>query len=172
MLGFFIGLMTAVIVIDCILLVLLVLIQLPKKDAGAGVAFGGAATDALFGAGSGTALTKITKYCAGLFLAGTLLLSVMHSYANNRKSSGVIDELGRVGSRPGEAAIVAPPTTNRPAPGLLTPNTNRPAPGLLTPNTNRLITPNTTAPSTATPATTTPAPATTQPAPSSQTTPQ
>ena len=54
--------------LDCILLVLLVLLQLPKKEAGAGMAFGGAATDALFGAGSGNVLTKITKYVAGHFL--------------------------------------------------------------------------------------------------------
>ena len=43
------------------------LIQLPKKDAGAGLAFGGGATDALFGAGSGNVLTKITKYAATVF---------------------------------------------------------------------------------------------------------
>ena len=41
---FFIGLLTVVLVLDCTLLILLVLIQLPKKDAGAGIAFGGAAT--------------------------------------------------------------------------------------------------------------------------------
>ena len=50
---FLIWLFTAVIFIDCVLLILLVLVQLPKKEAGAGMAFGGAATDALFGAGSG-----------------------------------------------------------------------------------------------------------------------
>ena len=42
----FIGLLTVAFVLDCVLLILLVLIQLPKKEAGAGVAFGGAATDA------------------------------------------------------------------------------------------------------------------------------
>ena len=46
--AFVIGLLTFVMVLDCLILVLLVLIQLPKKDAGAGLAFGGAATDALF----------------------------------------------------------------------------------------------------------------------------
>ena len=50
--GFLIGLLTVVMVLDCVALILLVLIQLPKKDAGAGLAFGGGATDALFGAGS------------------------------------------------------------------------------------------------------------------------
>src|ERR1035441_10511217 len=60
--GFLIGLFTVVMVLDCLVLILLVLIQLPKKEAGMGLAFGGAATDALFGAGSGNVLTKITKF--------------------------------------------------------------------------------------------------------------
>ena len=60
MIGFIIGLLTVILVLDCLFLVLLILIQLPKKEAGAGIAFGGGATDALFGAGSGNALTKIT----------------------------------------------------------------------------------------------------------------
>ena len=62
MLTFFIYLLTVVLVIDCVFLVLLVLVQLPKKEAGMGQAFGGAATDALFGAGSGNVLTKVTKW--------------------------------------------------------------------------------------------------------------
>src|SRR6266852_4586953 len=76
---FLIGLLTFVMVLDCLVLVLLVLIQLPKKDAGAGLAFGGSATDALFGAGSGTVLTKITKYAAGIFFVMAVILSVMQS---------------------------------------------------------------------------------------------
>ena len=65
--GFIIGLLTLFMVLDCMVLIFLVLIQLPKKEAGAGLAFGGAATDALFGAGSGNVLTKITKYAATIF---------------------------------------------------------------------------------------------------------
>jgi protein translocase SecG subunit len=56
---------------------LLVLIQLPKKEAGMGQAFGGGATDALFGSGSGNALTKMTKYAVGIFFVLTLLISVL-----------------------------------------------------------------------------------------------
>src|SRR5689334_21635513 len=76
---FLIGLLTLVMVVDCLVLIFLVLIQLPKKEAGAGLAFGGSATDALFGDGSGTVLTKITKYAAGTFFVLALLLSVMQS---------------------------------------------------------------------------------------------
>ena len=51
--SFIAGILTFFLVINCLLLILLVLVQLPKKDAGAGLAFGGGAADALFGAGSG-----------------------------------------------------------------------------------------------------------------------
>ena len=51
--SFFIGVLTFFLVVNCAVLILLVLIQLPKKDAGAGLAFGGGAADALFGAGFG-----------------------------------------------------------------------------------------------------------------------
>ena len=71
--GFLIGLLTVVMVLDCLALIFLVLIQLPKKDAGAGLAFGGAATDALFGAGSGNVLTKVTVAVSVVALPAKLL---------------------------------------------------------------------------------------------------
>jgi preprotein translocase subunit SecG len=73
--SFLVGILTFFVVINCLLLILLVLIQLPKKDAGAGMAFGAGAADALFGAGSGNALTKITKYATIIFLVTCLVLS-------------------------------------------------------------------------------------------------
>jgi preprotein translocase subunit SecG len=85
------GFLTVVLMLDCLFLILLILIQLPKKEAGAGVAFGGAATDALFGAGSGTALTKITKYCSGLFLGLALFLSILNAHRGG--SNSVADRL-------------------------------------------------------------------------------
>jgi len=93
--SFIIGLLTVILVLDCLLLLLLILIQLPKKEAGAGVAFGGGATDALFGAGSGTALTKITKYSAGVFLGLSLLLSVMRAQQANEGGRKFEEELKR-----------------------------------------------------------------------------
>jgi preprotein translocase subunit SecG len=85
--GFLIGLFTVVMVLDCVALIFLVLIQLPKKDAGAGLAFGGAATDALFGAGSGNVLTQITKYAATTFFVLAVVLSMMQSYYHRRTTS-------------------------------------------------------------------------------------
>lgn len=74
---FLIVLLTALLIIDCLILILLVLVQLPKKEAGMALAFGSGASDALFGAGSGNALTKMTKYCGGVFFALVVLLSIL-----------------------------------------------------------------------------------------------
>ena len=83
-----IGFLTFLLVVNCLILMLLVLIQLPKKEAGAGIAFGGGATDALFGSGSGNALTKMTKYFAAVFVGMALLLSLLNANRardNNRR---------------------------------------------------------------------------------------
>jgi len=79
------GILTFFLVVDCLLLILLVLIQLPKKEAGMGQAFGGGATDALFGAGSGTALTKVTKYVTVIFFLLTLTLSITNAHQNRNR---------------------------------------------------------------------------------------
>ena len=100
MMGLFIGLLTVVMVVDCLILIFLVLIQLPKKDAGAGLAFGASATDALFGAGSGTVLTKITKYAAGAFFVMAIFLSVLQSNYHRRSGRQLVEALERAGAAP------------------------------------------------------------------------
>src|SRR5947208_4195096 len=82
-----VGILSFFLIIACLLLILLVLIQLPKKEAGMGQAFGGGATDALFGAGSGTALTKMTKYTTGIFFVLTLLLWVLKAQEVKQRPS-------------------------------------------------------------------------------------
>jgi len=84
---FVLGLFTFVLVLNCLFLILLVLVQLPKKDAGAGMAFGAGTADALFGAGSGNLLTKITGGAAGCMLALCLLLGLMQGYVH-KESNG------------------------------------------------------------------------------------
>src|ERR1039458_8328390 len=96
--GFLIGLFTVVMVLDCLVLILLVLIQLPKKEAGMGLAFGGAATDALFGAGSGNVLTKITKYAATMFFVLAVVLSLMQSTYHTRNISALDRKSTRLNS--------------------------------------------------------------------------
>lgn len=88
-----ITLLSLVLVVCCLFLGLLILIQLPKKEAGLGQAFGGAATEALFGAGSGNTLTKLTKYFAGAFIGLCVLLAWMSSFYARNQNSGVLKEL-------------------------------------------------------------------------------
>ena len=93
--SFLIGLLTVIMVLDCLLLILLVLVQLPKKEAGAGLAFGGAATDALFGSGTGNVLTKVTKYATIVFFVLAMTLAIMQSrvYHNtSREFQRAVDE--------------------------------------------------------------------------------
>ncbi len=97
--------------LDCVLLICLVLLQLPKKEAGAGLAFGAAATDALFGAGSGNVLTKITKYVAGAFFGLALILAILSSHvAAVTPGSALIKALGAgsTGSIPVSSSAPAP----------------------------------------------------------------
>ncbi|SRR5579875_2308622 len=144
--SFIVGLLTFLILVNCLFLIFLVLIQLPKKDTGAGLAFGGGAADALFGAGSGNALTKITKYATVIFFGLALLLGVMQERIHRVNTSEFEKQLQQQQQPP--LTAVPPPTT--PPPGAV-PATN--ASGLLLPPVGN-------ASSTATPATA-PAPATT-----------
>lgn len=105
-----IGFLTVILVLTCVFLVLLVLIQLPKKESGMGAAFGGGATEALFGAGSGTALTKITKYLAGIFLGLSLVLSVLHAHQAGRSPRKLAEELEKK-AKAAAAAPAAPTAT-------------------------------------------------------------
>lgn len=133
-----IGILTVFLILDCLFLMLLVLVQLPKKEAGMGQAFGGAATDALFGAGSGNALTKMTKYATVVFFVLTLSLSMLN--ASQARKKGRLEEImGKVKDPP--AALPPGPVKGTDSgvvptnmPGLATnapASTNQPA--LLTP---------------------------------------
>jgi preprotein translocase subunit SecG len=117
-----IGLLTVFLVLDCLVLMLLVLVQLPKKEAGMGQAFGGAATDALFGAGSGNALTKMTKYATGIFFVLTLTISIMFNMHTRHRSSGFERQLQRSQQNPDLPPATAPAASTQPAAPAGTPN--------------------------------------------------
>jgi protein translocase SecG subunit len=95
MLSLIIGLLTFVLVLICAALILLILAQLPKKDAGAGLAFGAGTAEAIFGAGAGTPLAQITKYCAGIFLGLALTLSALNAYRSNQGDRLIEEEAAR-----------------------------------------------------------------------------
>jgi len=84
-----------------------------------GQAFGGGATDALFGAGSGTALTKMTKYTAGAFFVLTLLISMIYGHqvrsrlADSRSILTAEDKLSLIApAKQTNASAAAAATTN------------------------------------------------------------
>lgn len=168
--SFVAGLLTAVLVLDSLLLILLILVQLPKKEAGVGQAFGGGATDALFGAGTGNALTKMTKYAATIFLGLCLVLYLMGGAAR-KGSSNVREELKKAGAssllptKPAAPATLTAPPVALPPASILTNapvSTNAPAakaapapaPALLT--ATNAVAPKAVAPAAATPPSTTP----------------
>src|SRR4051794_40230419 len=113
-----IGFLTFFLILDCVFLVFLVLLQLPKKEAGAGVAFGGGATDALFGAGSGNMLTKITKWTAGIFFGLCIVLAVLthHSQTNNANDlkSQFASQPAPKSSLPANSGLMTTPTNEPP----------------------------------------------------------
>jgi len=149
-----IGFLTFILVLISLFLILLVLVQLPKKEAGVGMAFGAGMSEMLLGAGSGNVLTRITKYTVGIFLVMSLVLSVLlssHNRAASQNVSRVLEEKAR-------ASQAQPPTP--PAPNTLQPlvsNTNITAtPGVL--STTLVVSPTPAITSTSAPQTTTPAP--------------
>jgi preprotein translocase subunit SecG len=114
--GFLIGTLTFILVVNCVVLMLLILIQLPKKDAGAGTAFGGGTTDALFGAGTGNALTNLTKYAATIFFVLSIGLSMLSVRAAHRRESGLLEALQKQGAKAGPSTPGAPAATLPAAP--------------------------------------------------------
>lgn len=120
---FIIVLLTLAMVLDSVVLVLLVLIQLPKKEAGGVLAFGAGGADALFGAGSGTMLTKITKYAATAFFIFAIVLSLMQRMYHNRYTSAFQENLGKARqTAPAAMPPASTPSTPLPSstPGTLT----------------------------------------------------
>ena len=125
---FFIGVLTFFLVINCLVLILLVLMQLPKKDAGAGLAFGGGAADALFGAGSGNILTQTTKYATIVFFALALAIGVLQDHAHQANPAAFEKQVQQMQQT---APVATPPPAAVPNNNLLTmpltPATNAPA---------------------------------------------
>ena len=101
-----IPILTTVLVLNCFFLVLLILIQLPKKESGSGLAFGGGALDMALGAGAGNVLTRFTKYSASLFLILCLVLAVI---GNNGNKSALESGLSEV-PKAANPEIIIPPT--------------------------------------------------------------
>ena len=109
-------------VINCLLLILLILMQLPKKDAGAGVAFGGAAADALFGAGSGNFLTQTTRYATIVLFVLALFLGYLENRLHSKTSGSEFEKA--VQQKQTQVPITAPPPGTSAGSQTATPTNN------------------------------------------------
>src|SRR5271168_1391576 len=130
--SFLAGVLILFLVVTCAALILLVLMQLPKKDAGAGLAFGGGAADALFGAGSGNALTKITKYSTILFFALALIIGILQDRSHQGNTSAFEKQLQQIQTQtppatPSPTAVPEAAPKNSLLSMPLTADTNAPA---------------------------------------------
>lgn len=142
--------LTAIHVVVALFVILLVLMQ-KSSEQGVGAAFGGGMTETVFGAGTTTALVRMTIWCACLLLATTLILAVLHSHRTRTGGSLMRRTL---------ATTPAAPTGPATEPSAFPLASQPTAP--VAPNTGS------TTPSTAVPAPTAPtqpAPATSQPSP-------
>ncbi len=115
--SFIIGVLLFVLFLNASFLVLLIIIQLPKKEAGIGMAFGGGAGEALFQGGAANALSKMTTKGTIVFLSLTLVVSILVS----KNASDDIDDLLTVDGGQKAPALVG--DTNVVSPSALS-NTN------------------------------------------------
>ena len=80
-----------------------------SKDQGVGAAFGGGMTETVFGAGTTTALVRMTIWCACILLSTSLVLAVLHSRRTGAAES-IMQEAVEPSATSGPASQVpAPP---------------------------------------------------------------
>jgi preprotein translocase subunit SecG len=131
-----INLLTLVLVVLAMFLGLLILLQLPKKEAGITAAFGAESTAAIFGAGSGTALTHLTRWVATAFLSLCLVIAVMTSRHTTARSTKIREAVATpaaatstVNANPAAAPALVPTNAARPtAPAPIAPAPSAPKP--------------------------------------------
>jgi len=126
----FIGLLTVVLILDCLLLILRVLVQFPKKVAGAGLAIGAGSADALFGAGAGNPLTKITKYAAIAFFVLLIIIALLQKSNRGSSSDNFRSIMEQESRQPGAAPAPTPAAPTAPAGVSLLTSTNVSAPAV------------------------------------------
>ncbi len=105
----FIGILTVVEVIVCLLLILVVLMQRPRQE-GLGASFGDAAASQVWGAQTTNVLQKFTVYLAIFLFALTILLAVLVSRHQTGSKAPTL-----YGDAKPEAAAPAAPTAEEQA---------------------------------------------------------
>jgi preprotein translocase subunit SecG len=109
-----IGILTIVHVVVALFVIVLVLMQ-KSSEQGVGAAFGGGVTETVFGAGTTTALVRMTIYCACALLATTLILAVLHSHRGKGNGSLMQRPLATVPAAPApQSALPFAPSSSTP----------------------------------------------------------
>lgn len=108
-------LLTAVHVLVAMFVIILVLMQ-KSSEQGVGAAFGGGMTETVFGAGTTTALVRMTIWCACLLLATTLILAVLHSHRSKTGGSLMRRSLATMPAAPAPAQPALPFASQPPTP--------------------------------------------------------
>ncbi|MCX6982129.1 MAG: preprotein translocase subunit SecG [Verrucomicrobia bacterium] len=134
--GLFTNLLTAVNVLVCLLIVLLVLLQRPK-DQGLGAAFGGDTASNIFGAQTTNVLATLTRWLGSIFLVLCLLIAVLGThdtkrqgkiteYINLKKQEQAERDKEKATKEAAEAAKAASDAGKKPA--VPAPSTSQPTP--------------------------------------------
>src|ERR1700693_3144965 len=109
-----IGILTVVHVLVALFVIVLVLMQ-KSSEQGVGAAFGGGVTETVFGAGTTTALVRMTIYCACALLATTLILAVLHSHRGKGNGSLLQRSLATMPATPApQSTFPLPPRPTQP----------------------------------------------------------
>jgi preprotein translocase subunit SecG len=119
--------LTVIHVLVALFLIVLVLMQ-KSSEQGVGAAFGGGFTESVFGAGTTTALVRLTIWCACILLATTLSLAILHSHRGGL--GGAVRQMAPRPTAPETPAPVTGIPTTTPATPVtpLVPATQAPAP--------------------------------------------
>ena len=126
-----IGVLTVIHVIVALFLIVLVLMQ-KSSEQGVGAAFGGGFTESVFGAGTTTALVRLTIWCACIMLATTLSLAILYSRRSNMGGAVLrrpVPAVTETPATPGATESTAPATPATPlVPATPAPATTAPVP--------------------------------------------
>jgi preprotein translocase subunit SecG len=128
--GILIVILTIIHVMIALVLIGLVLMQ-KSSDQGVGAAFGAGMTDTMFGAGTTTALQKMTVYCAISLLVTTVSLAFLQARRSGQTNQSLMQKVIQNTPAPAPAPATQPLnslTPTQPATATSTSSTPTPAP--------------------------------------------
>src|SRR2546429_6790703 len=119
-------LLTSFFVLNCLVLIIVVLLQSGKAADLAG-AFGGAGSQTAFGPrGAATILAQATTWCAIMFMVCAMALVLRVDRAVNTGGSAIYNTTKPAATKPAAPAPVTPAPATTPAPNSSTPATQQP----------------------------------------------